>query len=35
MEIERKRLIDEKTASMIKTLLLEENVEVYNKFNEF
>jgi hypothetical protein len=33
--IESKGLIDEKTASIIKTLILEENVEVYHKLNEF
>jgi hypothetical protein len=34
-EVESKGLVDEKTASIIKTLLLEENVDVYRKFSEF
>jgi hypothetical protein len=29
LEIERKGFIDEKTASVIKTLILEENIDVY------
>jgi len=35
LDIERKGLIDEKTASIIKTLILEENIDVYQKLNEF
>ncbi len=34
-EIEHKGYIDEQTACIIKTLLLEENVMVYSKFNEY
>lgn len=33
--IESKGLINEKTASIIKTLILEENIDVYRKFNEY
>jgi hypothetical protein len=33
IELEIKRLIDEQTASLIKTLILEENLEVFNPIN--
>ena len=35
LELESKGLLDEQTASLLKTLILEENVEVYRVINSF
>lgn len=35
LDIEHKGFIDEQSACIIKTLLLEENATVFKKFNEY
>ncbi len=35
LELEQKGLLDEQTASLLKTLILEENVEVFRVINSY
>lgn len=35
MELETKHMLDEQTASLLKTLILEENVEVFRVINSY
>jgi len=35
IDLEQKRLVDEQTGSLLKTLILEENVEVFRVINSY